>query len=36
MLGDLINLLDDPNALECVWRDGELYIEAAGQAATQN
>jgi hypothetical protein len=31
MLGDLINLLEDATALECVWRDGELYIEAAAQ-----
>jgi hypothetical protein len=33
MLGDLITLLDDPNALKCVWRDGELYIEPAAQTA---
>jgi hypothetical protein len=31
MLGDLINLLDDPTALVCAWRNGELYIEPAGQ-----
>jgi hypothetical protein len=27
MLGDLMNLLDEPDALVCVWRDGELFIE---------
>jgi hypothetical protein len=33
MLGDLINLLDDATTLVCVWRDGELYVEAAAQPA---
>jgi hypothetical protein len=29
MPADLIDLLLDPDAYVCVWRDGELYIERA-------
>ena len=27
MLFSLIDLLTRPEAYECVWRDGELYVE---------
>ena len=27
MLFSLINLLTRPEAYECVWREGELYVE---------
>jgi hypothetical protein len=29
MLADLIDLLMEPGAYQCVWRDGELFIEPA-------
>jgi len=29
MLADLIDLLTEPGAYECVWRDGELFVELA-------
>jgi hypothetical protein len=31
MLVDLTNLLKEPGAHVCIWRDGELYVEPVTQ-----
>ncbi len=31
MLLDLADLLLEPDAYVCIWRDGELFIEAVAQ-----